>query len=104
MHSPTVGPGSYQRAGRTDSDDGEETLSVDVDRPQLVTQEDPSCLTFDRQLGTCRSIRDCYRYTRLHQSIKEDETWVIGTRGSCSFTEPSGKQVRRFSVQFNVNF
>lgn len=66
-------------------------LDDELRNPFIVS--DRSCMTFDRQPGTCLSVRDCYPYTKLHQSLSPLETWVIGTLGTCNFSEANGRQV-----------
>ena len=51
-----------------------------------------SCWTHDGKLGTCGSVRSCYPNSRLPE-LSNLETWVIGTRGTCYYVEPSGRQV-----------
>jgi len=61
----------------------------------LFDPDDPherSCWTFDNKHGTCTPVRECYPYTKVHQ-LDNLETWVIGTKGTCNYIEPSGRQV-----------
>lgn len=51
-----------------------------------------SCWTHDGKLGTCGSVRSCYPNSRLPE-LSNLETWVIGTRGTCYYAEPNGRQV-----------
>ncbi|XP_046639209.1 chymotrypsin-2-like isoform X1 [Daphnia pulicaria] len=70
-----------------------------VDRQQILKVVKPdhqphSCMTFDGQPGTCLSARECYPYTKVHQSLSSNETWVIGSLGTCHLsTEANGRQV-----------
>ena len=62
----------------------------------LFDPDDPherSCWTFDNKHGTCTAVRECYPYTKVHQ-LDNLETWVIGTKGTCNYIEPSGRQVQ----------
>lgn len=52
------------------------------------------CLTYDGHSGVCLPVSECYPYTEAHRSIDNLDTWVIGTRGTCNYVEPSGKQVK----------
>jgi hypothetical protein len=71
-----------------------------VDRQQILKVVKPdhqphSCMTFDGQPGTCLSARECYPYTKVHQSLSSNETWVIGSLGTCHLsTEANGRQVQ----------
>uniref|UniRef100_A0A0P5QYI9 Clip-domain serine protease n=1 Tax=Daphnia magna TaxID=35525 RepID=A0A0P5QYI9_9CRUS len=51
------------------------------------------CLTYDGHSGVCLPVSECYPYTEAHRSIDNLDTWVIGTRGTCNYVEPSGKQI-----------
>jgi V8-like Glu-specific endopeptidase len=51
-----------------------------------------SCLTREGKQGTCRSIRDCYPNTKLSE-LSDLETWVVGTKSTCYYTTPNGRQV-----------
>lgn len=55
-----------------------------------------SCWTHDGKLGKCGSVRSCYPNSRLPE-LSSLETWVIGTRGTCYYAEPSGRQVLKFN-------
>ena len=70
-------------------------LSINNQQLPLYFQEPSphSCVTFDKKLGTCLSVKECYPYTRVHQDIGNLETWVIGTKGTCHYVEPDGRQV-----------
>lgn len=51
-------------------------------------------MTFDGQPGTCMSARECYPYTKVHQSLGPRDTWVIGSLGTCHLsTDSIGRQV-----------
>ena len=62
--------------------------------PEMIDSDVRTCLTFDRHAGVCLPISECYPYTKMHKSIDNRESWVIGTRGTCNYVEPSGKQVK----------
>nr|CAH0104340.1 unnamed protein product [Daphnia galeata] len=70
-----------------------------VDRRQIPQAVKPdhephSCMTFDGQPGTCLSARECYPYTKVHQSLSSSESWVIGSLGTCHlFNKANGQQV-----------
>ena len=72
--------------------------AVDINRPQVVTLDNRSCLTYDRQQGTCLPVKDCYPYTKLHKELSNLETWVIGHRGSCNYVESDGQQVTSATI------
>jgi len=38
------------------------------------------------------SIRECYPFTRF-PDLSDLETWAIGTKGTCHYGEPTGRQV-----------
>nr|CAH0107104.1 unnamed protein product [Daphnia galeata] len=61
--------------------------------PEMIDSDVRTCLTFDRHAGVCLPISECYPYTKMHKSIDNRESWVIGTRGTCNYVEPSGKQI-----------
>ncbi len=63
---------------------------------------DRSCLTYELKVGTCMPVSECYPYTKMHQTIGNLETWVMGTRGTCNYAEPSGKQVRFNHIQSDL--
>ena len=58
-----------------------------------------SCLTYELKSGICMPATECYPYTKMHQTISNLETWVMGTRGMCNYAEPSGKQVKFNRIQ-----
>ncbi|XP_032786548.2 chymotrypsin-2 [Daphnia magna] len=62
----------------------------------IIPDHDPkhhSCMTFDGQPGTCMSARECYPYTKVHQSLGPRDTWVIGSLGTCHLsTDSIGRQ------------
>lgn len=68
--------------------------SDDENFPTTELSSDRSCKTFDYFPGVCMPVAECYPYTKMHQSISNLETWVVGTRGTCNYVEPSGRQVR----------
>jgi hypothetical protein len=70
----------------------------DEQKSEMVDSDDRSCLTFDRHVGVCLPISECYPYTKMHKTIDNLESWVIGTRGTCNYVEPSGKQVKKSSL------
>jgi len=51
-----------------------------------------ACWTRESRTGTCMSIRECYPFVRF-PDLTNLETWAIGTKGSCHYEEPSGRQV-----------
>jgi len=51
-----------------------------------------SCWTREGKTGTCMSIRECYPFTRF-PDLSDLETWAIGTKGTCHYGEPTGRQV-----------
>ena len=77
----------------------DDTVTVDaavngVGRRQQVGYSERSCYTFDNKRGYCRSVHECYKLTKLHKEISNLETWILGTRGTCNYVEPTGRQVR----------
>ncbi|XP_046452577.1 chymotrypsin-1-like [Daphnia pulex] len=62
-------------------------------KPETEDLGDRSCLTFDRQAGVCLPISECYPYTKVHKTINNHESWVIGSRGTCNYVEPGSKQI-----------
>ena len=62
---------------------------------QEVGYSERSCYTFDNKRGYCRTVQECYKLTKLHQQISNLETWILGTRGTCNYVEPTGRQVRQ---------
>ena len=78
-----------------DSDQETQDDSVTV-KSELYIPGGPlerSCLTFDNLPGVCTPVQECYPYTKAHQ-LENLDTWVIGTKGTCNYHEPTGRQVR----------
>lgn len=77
-----------------DSDQETQDDSVTV-KSELYIPGGPlerSCLTFDNLPGVCTPVQECYPYTKAHQ-LENLDTWVIGTKGTCNYHEPTGRQV-----------
>ena len=61
-----------------------------------------TCWTPDGQMGRCGSVRSCYPHVKL-PSLSNLETWVLGTRGTCHYVEPDGRNVRhKFVNNFKI--
>ncbi len=57
----------------------------------LMTERN-NCWTPDGQTGFCGSLRSCYPNYKLPQ-LNNLEMWVLGTKGTCHYVEPDGRQV-----------
>ena len=79
---------------RVDAAGGATVEAAGAGKRQEVGYSERSCYTFDNKRGYCRSVQDCYKLTKLHQRITNLETWILGTRGTCNYVEPTGRQVR----------
>ena len=75
------------------TDDQDSSGGSEVGGDDYYDDDDKSCTTFDNQPGICRTAKQCYPYFRLHDSIDNLESWVLGTKGRCNYQEPSGRQV-----------
>ena len=64
-----------------------------------------SCWTREGKTGTCMSIRECYPFTRF-PDLSDLETWAIGTKGTCHYGEPTGRQVMDLMAHLSriINF
>jgi len=78
---------------RVDAAAGATVEAAGAGKRQEVGYSERSCYTFDNKRGYCRSVQDCYKLTKLHQRITNLETWILGTRGTCNYVEPTGRQV-----------
>lgn len=58
----------------------------------FVLAAERSCWTTEGRVGSCTSVRTCYPKFKLPE-LSNLETWVIGTRGTCHYVEPDGRQV-----------
>lgn len=68
-------------------------LRMLTNRSPTDSDQNRSCLTYDLKPGTCRLVKDCYPYTRLHQYLESGDTWIIGSRGICDYFEQNGRKV-----------
>jgi len=53
---------------------------------------DRACWMTNGRVGICSTVRQCYPNVRLPQ-LGNLETWMLGSRGTCSYVEPDGRQV-----------
>jgi len=85
------------------ADDDAVTVDAAADvtsKRQEVGYSERSCYTFDNKRGYCRTVQECYKLTKLHQQISNLETWILGTRGTCNYVEPTGRQIYGVCCQF----
>jgi len=53
---------------------------------------DRACWTANGRVGICGPVRECYPNVKLSQ-LGNLETWMLGSRGTCNYVEPEGRQV-----------
>ena len=71
---------------------------------QQVDYSERSCRTFDDKAGRCRTVQQCYTLTKMHQQIDNLQTWILGTKGTCNYVEPTGRQVLHDHEELPANF
>jgi len=50
------------------------------------------CISKERGIGECMSLKQCYPYFKLFELPVQD-TWVMGLYDTCSYTSPKGRSV-----------